>query len=127
MKTRLLIGVLGLASTVATTASAEHNHGRPSHFGNRPGWTHDHGHARYVVKYDLHGSRRLHVDSHREAHALVRELEHLGAHAHVDGGCIVHYHMDGNARRRSFGSHRDAHRFESRLEALGFHARVVHD
>ena len=78
MNARLIIGLLtaGLASTLATAASAEHNH---SNFGGQPSWSRDHAH--YVVKYDLHGSRKLHAGSHREAHALVDALERVGAHA----------------------------------------------
>ncbi|HYE19682.1 MAG TPA: hypothetical protein VEA69_14625 [Tepidisphaeraceae bacterium] len=129
MKTRLIIGLLtaGLASTIATTASADygHRHGRSDH-GSNTRYVDRHNHNHYVVKFDLHGSRKLHADSHWQAHALVNELERYGAHAHIDGRQTVHYHMDGDGRR-SFHSHREAHRFEDRLRSLGFHVRLIHD
>lgn len=75
----------------------------------------------------MHGTRTLHLDSHRQAHRYADWLESLGVHAdieHAFGHYDVVYHMHGR-RTREFTSHSRAHRFARTLERYGIHTRVV--
>ena len=83
---------------------------------------------RFLVKYHMHGTRRLQFNDYLSAHQAEEYLESLGVHARIRSNFSfyqVDYHMHGTAVR-SFYSHAAAHAFEQRLERLGIHAKVLH-